>query len=423
MFECVELFHNTNSIFYGGVIMVDIMYEIERIIKLTRNQRNKKLKLIEEHLRANYNKSVQLHEIDDLKEYLSREANDDIITDIYELLDQTFSKGDPYYIIQFEIQEDKSQKDLLETIEIALPKDKDIYSSKDNFVLIKRISDVNSISSDHLTFMVKYEKYQEVIKSGQRSEQGPVDVQTSFEIFFDFQINLCYIKCGDTNQFNSAFRVMKRHMIGIFNKFSPFRINTLYKFTKFEGELELDKQTTIILDYLDDELNKDKFSITDYTAVTFANPRSDKVRSVRIGGSNLFESPEFAERIRFSDRIRSVKFQIYKETNTNPSTGVLSNIRIYFDSTLKFVFNEMENNAYQRDFVQHLFNSLINSLNKTYYAHTIKLKIQELIRVVEAKDSLMAQKVLEEIIPKIEREIEDENTRLKVLSIINSYVG
>lgn len=75
----------------------------------------------------------------------------------------------------------------------------------------------------------------------------------------------------------------------------------------------MDNQTALILDFLEEQLEMDEFLITDYFSITFENRKSTKVKAVRLSGSNLFESYEVAERMKYQDKIKSVKFQLVKE--------------------------------------------------------------------------------------------------------------
>lgn len=401
---------------------MSIDFEVDRIMKLFKTNKEKKLELIRTHIKNNYKKKIEIRTVEDLYEYLIISEEEEI-SEVFELLDQNFAQGDPYFIFEFKLFDGKTQTELKTSIETALELNKEIKYNKDedNFVFLKRVSDIDSKINDYLRFDVRYEKYGERRISLTEVTKGALEIKTTFEVCFDFKNSLCYFKCGDTNQLSCASKVIRQNVIGMFQTFESFNLfRKMQKFTQFIGEIDQDKQTVIILDFLENGLKTSNYLITDYYTISFSNAKSEKIRSVRISGSNLLESPEFAERIRFSDRIRSVKFRFYYEIRQ--SNGVLATIRINFPGTLKIVFSDMSNNNFQRDFLNHIYSRLNASIKKTYEGNKLMASFQNLIRIVEAKDSIYAQNVLSEIVSKIKSEVENSNDRNRILKIINTYL-
>lgn len=230
---------------------MDINNEIERIVRIMKISKEKKLALIEYHLRTNYNLSVKFSSIEELTEYLLTVDDENIIIDIYEVLDQNFSLGDPFFIFEFKLYNGKYQNHLKLAIETELKKDEEVSPNRDdNFTYIKRISEVNSIDNDYLSFIVKYERYSERRVSLTEVERGVMEYNSTFEIYFDFKSNLCYFKCGDNNQLGCASKVLKRKIIGIFERLEGVNFHRKQQSkTIFSGEVTFDKHTIIIITF------------------------------------------------------------------------------------------------------------------------------------------------------------------------------
>ncbi|HDR4594063.1 TPA: hypothetical protein QCR33_004039 [Bacillus cereus] len=207
--------------------------------------------------------------------------------------------------------------------------------------------------------------------------------------------------------------------MGVFSRFSSFSLKEKLTSTQFNNEFSLSKQTVIILDYLEEEINNDEYNISDYFGLYFSNSRSDKVKSVRLRGSNLLESYEVADRIRNGDEIKAVRFQLMKKLpNEN---YILSTVLIDFSCPLKITFTNMENTNYIIDIIHHLRHTLTISLNKIYQENKIKERLQNIMTIAKIKESAVIHELLSEMRRKFEQlEIGFED-KAKFIDILDSY--
>ncbi|ARO21277.1 hypothetical protein CN491_24395 [Bacillus cereus] len=189
--------------------------------------------------------------------------------------------------------------------------------------------------------------------------------------------------------------------------------------TEFYNEFSLSKQTVIILDYLEEEINNEEYNISDYFGIYFSNSRGDKVKSVRLRGSNLLESYEVAERIRNGDQIKAVRFQLMKKLpNEN---YIISTVLIDFSCPLKITFTNLDNTNYMIDIIHHLRQALTNSLNKVYKEEQIKERLTGIMTVAKIKESAVIHELLSELKYKFEQLEVDIEDKDKFLKILDSY--
>ncbi|EEL85947.1 TPA: hypothetical protein QCY18_000393 [Bacillus cereus] len=189
--------------------------------------------------------------------------------------------------------------------------------------------------------------------------------------------------------------------------------------TEFYNEFSLSKQTVIILDYLEEEINNEEYNISDYFGIYFSNSRGDKVKSVRLRGSNLLESYEVAERIRNGDQIQAVRFQLMKKLpNEN---YIISTVLIDFSCPLKITFTNLDNTNYMIDIIHHLRQALTNSLNKVYKEEQIKERLTGIMTVAKIKESAVIHELLSELKYKFEQLEVDIEDKDKFMKILDSY--
>ncbi|WP_426333202.1 hypothetical protein ACN9MH_21770 [Paenibacillus silvae] len=403
---------------------VDISEDIKRIVNMTKGRTShKKLILIQEYMRSQHNLNWNLESIEDLEEKLN-EANidPDIVFEIYELLDQSFSQGYPFFVYELSLLNNVTEANLKESIEKCFKFNVECTPSLKSYTYLKRISEIEHIQGDSMRFSVVYEQFEEKPIRGGGIEKGKSEEKTTFEVFFDFKFSLCYFKSGDKKHVLCVQRYLSRNISSL--SLISFSLPTKLKEVTFLGDIPMDKQTALILDFLEEQLEVNEFLINDYFSITFENRKSTKVKAVRLSGSNLFESYEVAERMKYQDKIKSVKLQLVKQKKRldgNVSV-VLSAVRIDFPSTFKVVFSEMPNSVYYREFIQHIISSMKKSISKEHSASEIELRMARLIRLAEVKDSYIVQRTLNEIKDKIDKLTLEESSKDAVLRLLTEYM-
>ncbi|KZR56930.1 hypothetical protein A3781_20520 [Bacillus badius] len=188
--------------------------------------------------------------------------------------------------------------------------------------------------------------------------------------------------------------------------------------TVFEGEFALDKQTIILLDYIENEINDTENEINDYLGASFTNSTSDKVKSVRLRGSNLLESYEVADRVRNGDKMKSVRFQLRKKITED--RYLIPTINIDFDEPLKITFGNVDNASYIPVIIDHLRTALERSLSKTYRESEVITRIQGILHRARLKDSI----VIHSIIAKVKDEVltSDISDKELFIDILDRYL-
>ncbi|AIY76443.1 TPA: hypothetical protein ACLQU7_001503 [Bacillus tropicus] len=392
--------------------------QIEQINKMLKTEAQKKLEFIEFYLSQNLRLNIAIRTKEDLEYFLrSGNANEEIIMDIFDLLDQSFSRGYPQYVFEFTLNSHTTQQDFFKAVNEGLPKQEKISIPEEN-VIVTRIGNIDFTEGDLLTFKIEYEKFKTTHRRSM-NQQRVSDIRSTFPITFDFQKQLCYIHCGERKIANSIERLLLNYIIGVFSKFSSFSLKDQMTSTEFYNEFSLSKQTVIILDYLEEEINNEEYNISDYFGIYFSNSRGDKVKSVRLRGSNLLESYEVAERIRNGDQIKAVRFQLMKKLpNEN---YIISTVLIDFSCPLKITFTNLDNTNYMIDIIHHLRQALTNSLNKVYKEEQIKERLTGIMTVAKIKESAVIHELLSELKYKFEQLEVDIEDKDKFLKILDSY--
>ncbi|MGR5973185.1 hypothetical protein ACT7CX_18520 [Bacillus cereus] len=88
--------------------------QIEQIKRMLKTETSKKLNYIESYLTQNLRINVTLQTKEDLESFLrSENADSEIIMDIFDLLDQSFSRGYPQYVFEFQLNSNTTQQNFL----------------------------------------------------------------------------------------------------------------------------------------------------------------------------------------------------------------------------------------------------------------------------------------------------------------------
>lgn|GEM_PF-4397163 len=398
-------------------------HDIRFIMKMMERNTQKKFTLMQNYIYKNHPDIPGFDDFADLETDLEALSRDEL-SDLYDFLDQTFSSGQPYFVYKFALRQDVTQEQLKESIQrcfpIDTPKSVDTEFPR---VEIKRLTEIHLRPDDHLRFTVQYERFVESLRMD--NDGGISDSKTTYDVIFDFKESLLYFNCGDSRCAVATRRVFSGLVMNTFSELTIFSVSHLMKQVVFENEFRLDRQTVVVLEYLENTIEQKRYEVSDYSRIAFQNMESEKVKGVRINGSNLFESIEMAERIRLGDRIKSVKFTLTRthDSRQNAGGGVTTTVRMDFTGALKILFSDEDNVAYQLDFVRHIMETFQESLNKTYNETEVRRRIQPMINKAEAKDNLTCNRILSELREKVEQQIGDLPSRTAVLELIDGYIG
>ncbi|WHY93135.1 hypothetical protein QNK12_06510 [Neobacillus cucumis] len=396
----------------------DRQREFDTIRTMLRHESQKKLDAIQFYLGYHHQLGVVIESIEDLFAFLNtNEATDEILWGILELLEQSFSRGYPNYIFEFQLKAGFTDSDLAQLLDESIPIGTPLSPTRQENTIVTRVGNIIHEQANFIKFKVEYERRKTNPRGGALS--GALEIKTSFDIIFDFTCSLCYIQCGDKKLLSAIDDIMRNKVVGVFSKFCSYELKQKQIPTVFEGEYSLDKQTVIILDYVEVEINKENHEISDYSGMSFSNLRSDKVKSVRLKGNNLLESSEVSERIRMGDQIKSIRFQLRKRLNNG--NYLMPTISIDFNGPLKITLNNMENTNYNTDFTRYLVKALNHSLAKVYREEETKERLTNIIHRARVRESMYIQSVLAEIRDQLDEVAISSSEKEKVIQILDSY--
>ncbi|MFV2048485.1 hypothetical protein ACEWK1_14035 [Metabacillus sp. YM-086] len=401
---------------------INIDKEIERVFQLLDKEEDKKLEVIRLYLLMHHGVRTSFMDKHGLATYLRTEEVDvDMLIGIYDVLDQTFSRGYPNFIFEFQLDEEVTLNNLKDKIEQCLPSMEEKSYKDDVFIFIKRIGIVTILDGSILKFPVTYEKFKEQVDFGGVKTKGESESRSTFDVIFDSVTRLCYIQCGDRNQSTAVHKVIQKHVTRTFKTFHPFSVSRKKRETVVENEYALDKQTIILLDFMQKSINVHNHEINDYLSVAFANKNQEKkVRSVRLSGNNLLESYEVGDRVRLGDQIKSVRFQLRFKTESDAYEIVT--VYIDFQATLKIQYSNLQNTLNICPINRHLIATLTNSLNKLYKEQEVQADLNEIIAIAKVRDSAFLANVLGKIKDDVYELSIEQTDKTVVLEVINRYL-
>lgn len=399
-------------------ITYDRQRDLETINVMLRNETQKKLDAIQFSLSYHHRIGVVVQTKEDLFNFLnSEDATEEIVWEVLDLLEQSFSRGYPNYIYQFELRNGLTDTDCVELLNEAIPEGIVVNPTRQENTNIKRVGDIFHEADTLVKFKVEYERWKPNLRGNAVNQS--LEIKTTFDIIFDFTCSLCYIQCGDKKLLSAIEDIMKNQVVGVFSVFCSYELKQKQVSTEFQGEYSLDKQTVIILDYVEVEVNQENHEIADYSGMAFSNSRSDKVKAVRLRGKNLLESHEVSERITNGDQIRSVRFQLRKRLRNEHY--LLPTIAIEFKGPLKITINNEENTSFNTDIVRFLIKALNKSLAKVYRESETKQRLTYLIQLARTRESMYIQSILAEIVEKIDGMEVSDHDKQKFVDIIDRY--
>lgn len=401
--------------------IVNIERAIERINTLFEKEADKKLEVVRLYLLMHHDVTTPFTSVDNLINYLrTNDVDTDLLIGIFDVLDQTFSRGYPSFVFEYVLNDGMTLTNLKDKIDTCLPFETE-KSYNDSFVFIKRAGDVAILDNNILKVPVTFEKYKEETEFGGTKKKGDLENKTTFDVVFDSVTNLCYIQCGERIQSNATHKVFQRHVTRIFKSFIPFSFSKKKINTVVENEFQLEKQTIILLDYIEKSINQHGHEINDYLSIAFANKNQEKkVRSVRLSGNNLLESYEVGDRVRLGDLIKSVRFQMRFKTGENSIEMV--NVSIDFQATIKFQYSNLQNTLNICLINRHLIKTLNYSLNKRYQEQEVDANIKEITARAKVRDSVFLTSVLGKVKDDVNQLTLSTTDKTKVLDVINSYL-
>ncbi|WNB93422.1 hypothetical protein [Bacillus sp. NEB1478] len=401
---------------------VDKDKEIERIESLLEKETEKKLDVVKHYLLRHHGVNQAISNVEQLKTYLrTDDVDEEILIGIYEELDQSFSQGYPNFIYEYKLNDGNALNELKTKIETCLPLNAEKTYRENIYTYIKRVGEVTILDGDLLKFPVTYEKFKERVDFGGLKSKGDSESKTTFDVVFDSSTELCFIQCGEKTQANVAYRVIHKHVTRIFNSFDPFSVSRKKLRTTVENEHALDKQTIILLDYIEKTINEDGHEINDYLSVAFANKKQNKkVRSVRLSGNNLLESYEVGDRVRLGDQIKSVRFQLRFQTGENMIEMV--NVSVDFQATLKIKYTNLNNKLNVCNINRHLISKINKSLTKVYKEQEVDASLKEIVARAKVRDFAFLVNVLGQVKEDINQLSLSAADKANVLDVINKYL-
>lgn len=327
--------------------------KINQIIKqLKGKNKDKKLVDIEQYINDTHTGvNCTLTKPEDLLN-LSVQIDDDDIEFITEIINQSYSCNFPHYLFKLE-STGASINDLLQMLLqnlsgqslISISDDVDLYSCK----LIEDSGNGN------FKLQIYYRSFLTIRTLNGSQRKGEIRRGYIYCNFL-FDKNILIINTGDETLARRIYDYLSRNYYTHL-RIEPFLINTAS--VKYNGPIDADSVTVFMLELITNTLADTTHIIQDYKKIGFDNPRGQRIKTIRLGGTDLLNSDEVAEQIKNGLHLKSVELGMLWCINNQ--AAITSNISIQIKSSLKITISKLDNLNYMLDLVLYVYDK-INSL-------------------------------------------------------------
>lgn len=336
-----------------NIVSFTTYYTKKMRVNLTKNQR---IKIIERYFSEINRTTITFENERECLSHIITYVNDNedqaeqILQELYYLLEYSFSTQNPNYIYTFEIREQagttdrKLQRSLRRHIEhgdFKFKKTKYSYDPIDELIKIE----------------FDYEEFANNEISGERYRKSAGMIQ----ITMDFE-NKKFItsKAPNVKAHTRIFEYFKRDLgAGI----KPFYILKKKSILNRVNDTEFSVTTMLIINLLYDTIPNLGYTVT-LEAISFSNLDAQNIHGVRLKGFDLLTATEVLQRIHTGDDIHHLKVTL-ERIHTDQPEHIYFNASFIIDlqGKLCFIFNEgIELNSETRDICYKLQESLITLL-------------------------------------------------------------
>ncbi|SES13068.1 hypothetical protein [Salipaludibacillus aurantiacus] len=358
---------------------------------------------------------------DSFLENLSHHLNEEDVNEIYDILDQVYSDGTPYWI--YKINAHCAAGELMKILHHELEnRQEDIGNTLQfhNFRNLEYDRETESIS-----FKISYIIFKELVALGGQKSRGNEEKKGDIQsVIIDLNTKLLLIEQGDRRITQGLIELLNSKML-MKMAVDSVDIKNEFLISHNKPEVSIDSFTALILYYLDKGIVENGYKITDYIEVRFDKANVDGVRRIGLAGTNLLSTTEVADHVIKQHKITAVKFELEKDfPNGNKLT---SSVSMNFSSILKIVLKETYPNGYQFEITKHLYDSILKTLIQGIPSeYDINSRLGNMLTAVEKKQdsyrNAYLERTLEEVKDEVLKAIEAGKTGKDIENIFAKYL-
>lgn len=337
-----------------NIVSFTTYYNKKMKVNLTKNQR---IKIIERYFSNVSGTPVSFENertcLSHIITYASAHEDraEEILQELYYLLEYSFSTQNPNYIYSFEISErveiidrnlQRSLRRVIEHGDFRFKKTKYSYDPIDKLIKIE----------------FDYEEFAINEVSGERFRKSAGMIQLTMDFI---QKKFITSKAPNVKAHSHIFEYFKRELgAGMKPFYILKRKRSLNKF----NDTEFSATTILIINLLFDTIPALGYDVT-LEAISFSNLDSQNIHGVRLKGFNLLTATEVLQRVHTGDDIHHLKVTL-ERVHTDQPEHIYFNTSFIIDlqGKLCFIFNEgIELNSETRDICYKLQENLISLIS------------------------------------------------------------
>ncbi|SFQ87208.1 hypothetical protein SAMN04487920_11318 [Bacillus mycoides] len=260
-------------------------------------------------------------------------AEEDVFSDIINVLEDRYSIGEPFFISSLNLGS--------LSLDVLAEQLQEKFSGE----LIKEsfcFSDSNITKDNHAEFIkidCKFTEFAKDIVSGQIN-RGNKLYSGNLSIYVDVKNSVVIVR---KSSYNKAVNQILDFINALIVSEGQGNIKPYYAQHKARGnkaDLEYDNLTLITINIILNKLNINGYDLSNVVSLSFQNNGAPRIKNAKLGGVDLFQDLDIVARILNRDRINVFSVKVSKALDDGSRIQVL--LTVDFRGAFKILFDEIE---------------------------------------------------------------------------------
>ncbi|TWH58392.1 hypothetical protein DesLBE_2710 [Desulfitobacterium sp. LBE] len=328
------------------------------ISELRKVNRDKRIRDIQEYILERFPESkCRISTPSDLYNYKDLDFNEEDIEIFFKIINQSYSLGEPYFIVNFHMKPDEGVDALVAEIIKSLEKGADV-SDEYKFTAAEL---VGNPTPQEGRLRIYYNEFALV-----RTREGVKRVNEENPISYGY-VDINFLKEKQIIMINVGHYVLARWIKVYIEKnfYKSYEVGLSFfkikrNLFKYDGPIDFDPVTVFLLELVTNTLEDTDHRITNHKQFGFENLKSKQVKTVKLGGQDLIESESVADQVENGFKLKSVEFGLEIAGHPVPMNA---SVAIYAGAAVKINIKEIDNKNYAEDFILYVWEKVSGLLS------------------------------------------------------------
>ncbi|MGG4559102.1 hypothetical protein [Bacillus toyonensis] len=383
--------------------------------------KRQRLKAIQEYFATRLGEQHEFLESEECLEIILRYAElhldreQQVLSDIIDLLHDRYSNGNSFYIYNLTTNQNLTLDDFIGVIEDFFGNTivRDMFDfTNDQGLIIDRIGETVKVKA-------KYKEFQKDIGNDARTDT--INHSGQIPVLFDFSNQKALINTGYNKAANTLIKAINE-ALGTSLGLREINIkNEVRLLPNLIGTQGLCPLTMLSVFLILQELSRNNYVVNDIIAISFNNEEAPRVKRANLGGTNLLQDSDVIHRIYRGDCITHFLLDII-HINNNANTDFISDVLFDFRSGLKLTFSNTQlfGVMTEEQVLIELENIIDQSINNQNTAAIAQGLINGILPSLNTNNEELLVHVIRDLRDSICNLINDENNRSDVRNYINT---